>query len=191
MPTGVYVRKNDVKDRLRAGLAADHVEILPRGCDKDAIPTRRSSSGSGCLPAGRIGRARRLAFDTVRAAHAASFGLIDEGYRPRFRGDVNMTPLRRASCSSPISKIAAPAAYASAPEAPIIDEYRLGRGAAGAGGNDLGTYATAISPFVARSARIRRPMTPRRSGLRAEPRRRRIGRSPQGRRVPSALSCAS
>lgn len=90
MPTGVYVRKNDVKDRLRAGLAADQVEDFTawlrqrRYTDKTIIERIRLLA---CWT--HWAREKGYVFDTARDAHAASSALIEAGYRPRFRGDVN------------------------------------------------------------------------------------------------------
>src|SRR6516225_5071294 len=90
MPTGVYVRKNAVWDRLKAGMAADH-----------AADFAQWLRGRRYTPLTIVERMRLLASWThwacgegymlaaIREAHAASFALIEAGYRPRFRGDLN------------------------------------------------------------------------------------------------------
>ena len=90
MPTGIYVRKNAVLDRLKAGLAAEHAEDFA-----EWLRERRYT------PLTIVERMRLLAswthwasaenhtFDAVREAYEASFALIADGQCPRFRGDIN------------------------------------------------------------------------------------------------------
>lgn len=152
MPTGVYVRKNDVKDRLRAGLAADHVDDFTawlrqrRYTDKTIVERIRLLA---CWT--HWAREKGYAFDTVRGAHAASFALIDEGYRPRFRGDLNkdavetsklfIAHLEDRGVLPPMPVI---------PRPPIVDEFMAwARGQQGLAETTLGTYTCTIIPFVA------------------------------------------
>ncbi|MDR3437340.1 MAG: integrase, partial [Telmatospirillum sp.] len=90
MPTGTYVRKNAVRDRLKAGMAANHAEDFAQW-----LRERRYT------PLTIIERERLLAcwthwadaegytLDAIREAYAASFALIESGDRPCFRGDLN------------------------------------------------------------------------------------------------------
>ena len=153
MPTGVYVRtKCVVKDRLRAGLAADHVDDFTawlrqrRYTDKTIVERIRLLA---CWT--HWSRERGYAFDTVRAAHAASFALIDAGYGPRFRGDVNKDAVETGKLfigyledRGLLPRLPVP------PPPPLVAEYMAwARQQQGLAETTLGTYAQAIVPFVA------------------------------------------
>ncbi len=152
MPTGVYVRKNDVEDRLRAGLAADHVDDFTawlrqrRYTDKTIVERIRLLA---CWT--HWAREKGYAFDTVRAAHAASFGLIDEGYRPRFRGDVNRDAVETGKLYiAYLEDRDALPRMPVLPVSPIVDEYMAwAREQTGLAETTLGTYTCTIIPFVA------------------------------------------
>ena len=152
MPTGVYVRKNDVKDRLRAGLAADHVDDFTawlrqrRYTDKTIVERIRLLA---CWT--HWAREKGYAFDTVRDAHAASFALIQAGYRPRFRGDVNKDAVETGKLFiAYLEDRGALPPMPVLPRPPIVDEYMAwAREQRGLAETTLGTYATAINPFVA------------------------------------------
>lgn len=152
MPTGVYVRTNDVQARLRAGLAADHVDDF-----SDWLRQRRYTDKTN------VERIRLLAcwthwareagytIDTIRAAHAASAALIDAGYHPRFRGDVNKDAVETGKLFifyledlGQLPRIPQP------PVAPLVAEYMAwAREQHGLAETTLGTYTGAIIPFVA------------------------------------------
>ncbi len=90
MPTGVYVRKNAVWSRLKAGMAADHVDDFTewlrerRYTEKTIVEHVRLLA---CWTNWALSEGYRFA--TIRSAYAASFALIRNGHRPRFRGDIN------------------------------------------------------------------------------------------------------
>ena len=152
MPTGVYVRTNDVQARLRAGLAADHVDDF-----SDWLRQRRYTDKTN------VERIRLLAcwthwareagytIDTIRAAHAASAALIDAGYHPRFRGDVNKDAVETGKLFifyledlGQLPRIPQP------PVAPLVAEYMAwAREQHGLAETTLGTYTGVIIPFVA------------------------------------------
>lgn len=152
MPTGVYVRKNDVKDRLRAGLAADHADDFTawlrqrRYTDKTIVERIRLLA---CWT--HWAREKGYAFDTVRAAHAASSALIDAGYRPRFRGDVNEDAVETGKLfiayledRGLLPRLPLP------PSPPLVADYMAwARDQHGLAETTLGTYAYAMIPFVA------------------------------------------
>ncbi|MBM3553793.1 MAG: integrase [Alphaproteobacteria bacterium] len=152
MPTGVYVRKNDVKARLQAGLAADHVDDFTawlrqrRYTDKTIVERIRLLA---CWT--HWAREKGYAFDTVRAAHAASFALINAGYRPRFRGDVNRDAVETGKLFiAYLEDRGALPRIPALPEPPIVDEFMAwAREQQGLAETTLGTYATAIIRFVA------------------------------------------
>lgn len=153
MPIGVYVRtKSVVKDRLRAGLAADHVD------DFTAWLRQRRYTEKTIVECIRLlacwthwAREAGYAFDTIRAAHAASFALIDAGYRPRFRGDVNKDAVETGKLfigyledRGQLPRLPVP------PEPPLVAEYMAwGREQQGLAETTLATYSYAIIPFVA------------------------------------------
>ena len=152
MPTGVYVRNNDVKDRWRAGLAADHVDDFTawlrqrRYTDKTIVERIRLLA---CWT--HWAREKGYAFDTVRAAHAASFALIDAGYRPRFRGDVNRDAVETGKLFiAYLEDRGALPPIPVLPRPPIVDGYMTwAREQQGLAETTLATYAGAIIPFVA------------------------------------------
>jgi hypothetical protein len=90
MPTGVHVRANDVQARLRAGLAADHVDDFRRWLRHRRYSEKTIAELVRLLASWtHWSREAGYTLETIRAAHAASFALINAGHRPRFRGDVN------------------------------------------------------------------------------------------------------
>jgi site-specific recombinase XerD len=153
VPIGVYVRtKSVVKDRLRAGLAADHVD------DFNAWLRHRRYTERTIIERVRLlacwthwSRGAGYAFDTVRAAHAASSALMDAGYRPRFRGDVNKDAVETGKLF--ISYLEDRGLLPSVPRPsapPLVAEYMTwARQEQGLAETTLGTYAHAIVPFVA------------------------------------------
>jgi hypothetical protein len=88
---GVYVRrKSIVKDRLRAGLAAHHVDDFTewlherRYTEKTIIERIRLLA---CWTNWALSES--YSFATIRGAHTKSLALIRNGHHPRFRGDIN------------------------------------------------------------------------------------------------------
>ena len=100
-------------------------------------------------------REKGYAFDTVRAAHAASFGLIDEGYRPRFRGDVNKDAVETGKLFiAYLEDRGALPRMPVLPVSPIVDEYMAwAREQQGLAETTLGTYATRDHPVRRRARR--------------------------------------
>src|SRR6516165_9007472 len=109
MPTGVYVRKNAVWDRLKAGMAADH-----------AADFAQWLRGRRYTPLTIVERIRLLAswthwargegytLPSIREAHAASFALIEAGHRPRASAATSTRTRSSApSCSLPTLRIKA------------------------------------------------------------------------------------
>lgn len=153
MPIGVYARtKSIVKDRLQAGLAADHVD------DFTAWLRQRHYTDKTIFERIRLlacwthwSREAGYALDTVRVAHAASFALIDAGYRPRFRGDVNKDAVETGKLFiAYLEDRGALPRVPVLPGPPIVAEYMAwAREQQGLAETTLGTYARAIIPFVA------------------------------------------
>ena len=152
MPTGVYVRKNNVADRLRAGLAADHVD------DFTAWLRQRRYTEKTIVERIRLlacwthwAREKCHGFDTIRAAHAESVALIHAGYRPSFRGDVNKDAVEAGKLF--IAYLEDRGALPRIPAQPgpaIVAEYRAwAREQQGLAETTLATYAHAIISFVA------------------------------------------
>lgn len=152
MPTGVYIRTNAVKARLRAGLAADHADdfsewLRQRRYTDKTIAERTRLLACWTHWAGEAG----YALDTIRAAHAASATLIKAGYRPRFRGDVNKDVVETGKLyigyledRGLLPRLPSP------PLPPLVTEFMAwAREQHGLAETTLGTYTGAIIPFVA------------------------------------------
>ncbi len=151
MPTGVYVRKNAVLSRLKAGMAKDHAEDFSQW-----LRERRYTQKTV------VERIRLLAcwtnwalsegytFATIRGAYATSFALIRNGHRPRFRGDINKDVVETAKLF--ISYLENRGKLACLPakiERLIIAEFSAwARGQHGLAETTLGTYLQGIRPFV-------------------------------------------
>jgi integrase/recombinase XerD len=153
MPIGVYVRtKSVVKDRLRAGLAADRVDDFSAW-----LRNRRYTDGTiierirllACWT--QWSREAGYALGTVRAAHAASFALIAAGYRPRFRGDLNKDAVETGKLFIGYLEDRGQLPRVPLPPVPlIVAEYMAwAREQHGLAETTLGTYVRAIIPFVA------------------------------------------
>lgn len=89
MPTGDYVRKNDVETRLKVGLAAPFVD--------DFTSWLRGKHYAECTITKSIrllaswthwARGEGHTLGTIRDAHGASLALIQNGHRRRFLGDI-------------------------------------------------------------------------------------------------------
>ena len=151
MPTGVYVRKNAVWSRLKAGMAADHAEDFAQW-----LRERRYTEKT------IVERIRLLAcwtnwalsegytFATIRGAYATSFALIRNGNRPRFRGDINKDVVETAKLF--ISYLEDRGKLACLPakiERLIIAEFvAWAREQHGLAETTLGTYLQGIQSFV-------------------------------------------
>lgn len=152
MPTGVYVRKISVEARLNAGMAADHAEDFEQW-----LRQRRYT------PLTIIERMRLLAswthwaladgytLDAIREAHAASFALIEAGYRRRFRGDLGKDAVETAKLFINYLE-----GCGVVPRLPVRSDPALmtvfmgwAREQHGLAETTLGTYAHAIRPFIA------------------------------------------
>lgn len=152
MPTGDYVRKNSVNGRLKAGMAADHADGFEQW-----LRERRYT------PLTIIERMRLLAswtqwarengytLGTIREAHAASFALIQAGYRPRFRGDVNKDAAETAKLFiSYLEGRGVLPRLPAKPEPALMTEFRSwAREQHGLAEMTLGTYCGAILQFIA------------------------------------------
>ncbi|WP_288005738.1 site-specific integrase [Acidiphilium sp.] len=152
MPTGVYVRMNDVQARIRAGLAADHANdfsewLRQRRYTNKTIVERIRLLACWTHWAHQTG----YAFDTIRAAHAASATLTGAGYRPRFRGDVNKDAVETGKLFIFYLEdrgLLPRLSLSSVP--PLVVEYMAwAREQHGLAETTLGTYTGAIIPFVA------------------------------------------
>ncbi len=152
MPIGVYARtKCVVKARLRAGLAADRVDDFSgwlrqrRYTDKTIIERIRLLA---CWT--HWAREAGYAFDTIRAAHAASAALIDAGYRPQFRGDVNKDSVETAKLFiGYLEDRGVLPRLPAKPTVPILAEFTAwAREQHGLAETTLGTYLRIITNFV-------------------------------------------
>lgn len=151
MPTGVYVRKNAVWDRLKAGMAADHAADFARW-----LRERRY------MPLTIIERMRLLASWThwargegytlaaIREAHAASFALIGAGHRPRFRGDLNKDAVECAKLFiAYLEDQGVLTRLPAKPATPLVVEFAAwAREQCGLAETSLATYLGTITPFV-------------------------------------------
>ena len=90
MPTGVYVRKNAVWDRLKAGMAADHAADFAQWLRERRYTPLTVAERMRLLASWtHWARGQGYTFAAIREAYAVSSTLIEAGHRPRFRGDVN------------------------------------------------------------------------------------------------------
>lgn len=151
MPTGVYVRKNAVWSRLKAGMAADHAEDFAqwlrerRYTEKTIVERIRLLA---CWTNWALSEGHTFA--TIRSAYATSFALIRNGHRPRFHGDINKDAVEIAKLF--ISYLEDKGKLACLPiktERPLIAEFAAwAREQHGLAETTLGTYLHAIRPFV-------------------------------------------
>tara|TARA_R110000772_G_C13298622_1_gene438687 strand:+ start:129 stop:1355 length:1227 start_codon:yes stop_codon:yes gene_type:complete len=151
MPTGVYVRKNGVEARLKAGLAAPYVEdftawLRGRHYTENTITERIRLLASWSHWA----RVEGYTFDTVRQAHAASFVVIRGGHRRRFHGDMGKDAVQTAKLfiSFLEDRHGLPRVPIK-PMNPLAAEYTTwAREQRGIAETTLNTYLTAITAFV-------------------------------------------
>lgn len=151
MPTGIYVRKNAVWDRLKAGMAADHATDFARW-----LRERRYT------PLTIVERMRLLASWThwargeghtlaaIREAYAASFALIETGHRPCFRGDVNKDAVETIKLFiAYLEERGVVTRLPAKPAAPLVAEFAAWAGEqCGLAETTLATYLGTITPFV-------------------------------------------
>lgn len=151
MPTGVYVRKNGVKDRLKTGLAVNHADdfavwLRARRYTPLTIDERMRLLASWTHWA----RAEGYALNTVREAHAASFALIQAGLRPRFRGDLNKDAVEVAKLFiAYLEDRGVLQRLPATPEPSLFVEFTSwAREQHGLAETTLGTYRRTILPFI-------------------------------------------
>lgn len=97
MPTGVYVRKNAVWDRLKAGMAADHAADFAQWLRERRYTPLTVAERMRLLASWtHWARGEGYTLAAIREAHAASFASIGAGRQPRFRGDVNKDAVEAA-----------------------------------------------------------------------------------------------
>lgn len=152
MPTGVYVRKNSVIGRLEAGMAADQADgfeqwLRERRYTPLTIIERMRLLASWT----QWSRENGYALGTIREAHAASFALIEAGYRRRFRGDVNKDAVETGKLFiSYLEDRGVLARLPGKPEPALMTEFMgWAREQHGLAETTLGTYRIAILPFIA------------------------------------------
>lgn len=153
MPKGVHQRtKSVVRDRLNAGMAADHAEdfaqwLRERRYTPLTIIERMRLLASWTRWAHENG----YALGTIREAHAASFALIEAGYRRRFRGDIYKDAVETAKLF--ISYLEGCGVLPRLPEHsdPVLLTEFTGwaREQHGLAETTLGKYTSAIRPFIA------------------------------------------
>lgn len=151
MPTGVYVRKNAVGDRLKAGMAADHAAdfaqwLRERRYTPLTIVERLRLLASWTHWA----RAESYTLAAIREAYAASFALITAGRCPRFRGDVNQDAVETAKLFiAYLEDRGVLACLPAKPVAPLVAEFAAWvREQLGLAETTLATYLGTITPFV-------------------------------------------
>jgi site-specific recombinase XerD len=151
MPTGVYVRANDVQARLRAGLAANHVDDFRRWLRHRRYSEKTIAELVRLLASWtHWSREAGYTLETIRAAHAASFALINAGHRPRFRGDVNKGAVEASKLFIAYLEVRGVVQPLPAkPQPPLVAEFMAwARAQQGLAETTLETYRTAILPFV-------------------------------------------
>lgn len=151
MPTGVYVRKNAVWDRLKAGMAADYAAdfaqwLRERRYTPLTIVERMRLLASWTYWA----RAEGYALAAIREAYAASFALIEAGHRRRFRGDVNKDAVETVKLFiAYLEDRGVLTRLPAKPAAPLVAEFAAWvREQCGLAETTLATYLGTITPFV-------------------------------------------
>lgn len=151
MPTGVYVRKNAVEDRLKAGMAAEHAADFAQWLRERRYTTRTIVERMRLLASWtHWGRAEGYALAAIREAYAASFALIEAGHRPRFRGDVNQDAVETAKLFiAYLEDRGVLACLPAKPVAPLVAEFAAwAREQRGLAETTLATYLGTILPFI-------------------------------------------
>ncbi len=151
MPTGVYVRKNAVGDRLKAGLAADHAVDFAQWLRERCYTPRTIVEKMRLLASWtHWARAENYTLAAIREAYATSFALIAARQCPRFRGDINQDAVEIAKLFIAYledrSVLAVPPAK---PVAPLVAEFAAwAREQRGLAETTLATYLGTITPFI-------------------------------------------
>jgi integrase/recombinase XerD len=151
MPSGVYVRKNAVWDRLKAGMAADYAEDFAKWlCERRYTPLTVIERMRLLASWTHWAAAEGYTLDTIREAYMASFALIEARQPPRFRGDVNKDA---AECAKLFIRYLEEQGILpclpAKPELPLIREFiAWAREQRGLAETTLGTYLGAITFFV-------------------------------------------
>jgi integrase len=151
MPTGVYVRKNAVWDRLTAGMAADHAADFAQWLRERRYTSLTIVEKMRLLASWTHWvRAEGYALAVIREAHAASFALIEAGHRPRFRGDVNKDAVETGKLFiGYLEDRGVLMRLPAKPEAPLVAEFAAwAREQCGLAETSLATYLGTITPFV-------------------------------------------
>lgn len=151
MPTGVYVRKNAVSDRLKAGLAADYAEEFAQWLrERRYTPLTIIEKIRLLASWTHWARAEGYTFTTIREAHAASLAWIEAGHPPRFLGDVNRDSAECAKLFiSYLEERGVLLRLPAMPEPPLVSEFAAwAREQRGLAETTLGTYLGVITPFV-------------------------------------------
>ena len=151
MPTGVYVRKNAVEDRLKAGMAAEHAADFAQWLRERRYTPRTVIEKMRLLASWtHWARAENYTFAAVREAYGASFALIAAGQCPRFRGDVNQDAVETAKLFiAYLEDRGVLACLPAKPVAPLVAEFAAwAREQRGLAETTLATYLGTILPFV-------------------------------------------
>ncbi len=149
---GVYIRtRSVVRERLKAGLAAPYVDgftvwLRERQYTEKTIVERIRLLASWT----HWSRSTGYTLGKIRDAHAASLALIRQGYRPRFRGDLNKDSVEIAKLFiSYLEDQGVVAGLPAKPEPPLVAEFMAwAREQHGLAETTLGTYRCAIVSFI-------------------------------------------
>ncbi len=151
MPTGVYVRKNAVGDRLKAGMAADHAVDFGQWLGERRYTPRTIVEKMRLLASWtHWALAENYTFAAIREAYVASFALIAAGHSPRFRGDVNQDAVETAKLfTAYLEDRGVLACLPAKPVAPLVAEFAAwAREQRGLAETTLATYLGTITPFI-------------------------------------------
>lgn len=152
MPTGIYVRRNAVEPRLRAGMAAGYAEDFGRWLRERHYSSLTIAEIMRLL-ACWTGWAREngYGFATIREAYAASFALIKTGYRRRYRGDMGKDAVETAKLFiAYLEDRGALERPPVPPEPALLSAFMAwARDQHGLAASTLGTYGRSIRPFIA------------------------------------------
>jgi len=151
MPTGIYVRKNAVSDRLKEGMAADHAADFAQWLrERRYTPLTIVEKMRLLASWTHWAHAEGYTLAAIRMAHAASSGLIEAGHCPRFRGDVNKDAVETAKLFiAYLEDRGVLACLPAKPVAPLVAEFACwARAQLGLAETTLATYLGTITPFV-------------------------------------------
>ena len=151
MPTGVYVRKNAVGDRLKAGMAADHAADFAQWLRERRYTPRTIVEKMRLLASWtHWACAENYTLAAIRAAHATSFALVAARQCPRFRGDINQDAVEIAKLFiAYLEDRSVLAGLPVRPVAPLVAEFAAwAREQRGLAETTLATYLGTITPFI-------------------------------------------